>query len=880
MSIRRHAVQIDIQNEPAVPPLTAFHEPRWGSRRLGHARDWERARVRASLAAGRSILIVGELGFGRTHMARAAVGDPLRPGDRVLTCTAETTAEEIRARDARVGIRPLAFDDVHLLEPAAFEAVLARVRRGAPTVLTAVAPSGGGAPGERVRRLEREALVEHIDLGGLEDDELSAIVAEAVHPLVLDTLRMSTILDLAAGSPHRARELAFGATRADSPLYAADRHPLLNPVTLSARLAQAALANLPDVDPEPAAAAIVLHELGPQPRPTVVRLVGAAITERLERLRLLREIGGRRHMGVDVLAVEALRLRPEVLALAEPLRETVFDELWRQWRLALPFEESAELFLGMMFLTRPARAEGEEADAVADLLCRAAAHAGRRGAFLYAESFARESLLARVSADAWTELARALIGQRRYQEARDVLGRSEPDGLDDRGRIDLLHTRMLLDGRLGRLSTETSELYARLRADSSHAVARHAELIGFWGGVEEVTMEAARFVEGIVADPDAAETTRLRASIMLCVLLVDGRDPERLARALSTGLSLYARVRGRRGASRYLFEHDAPGLFLLFAECSRLVTGVPVPGLLEALDDLRARVRDPEIETSSNERVAVLYAEGLRAFIRGELPFAAAELRAAGEQLTPVVPTPVSALLNLLHTAVYTEPVGGVAPDRRKGLYPIEVLPEGWRGIYGGMFRAIGLEGETPPETAWLRLTARYFDGLYRGELAGLAESLDASERALAYPRTSAMLAHIDATASEDPEALVGAGESLEACNMYASAVFAYEQARAIFQERRLTARVTACARAASEAAAHLRTPPPPIPDGLVAGPTPLTPREREICELIAEGLRNHEIAQRLFLSVRTVESHVLSARGKLGAARRSDIPELLYARR
>lgn len=291
-------------------------------------------------------------------------------------------------------------------------------------------------------------------------------------------------------------------------------------------------------------------------------------------------------------------------------------------------------------------------------------------------------------------------------------------------------------------------------------------------------------------------------------------------------------------------------------------------------------MRDPEIETSSNERVAVLYAEGLRGFIRGELPLAAAELRAAGEQLTPVVPTPVSALLNLLHTAVYTEPVGGVAPDRRKGLYPIEVLPEGWRGIYGGMFRAIGLEGETPPETAWLRLTARYFDGLYRGELAGLAESLDASERALAYPRTSAMLAHIDATASEDPEALVGAGESLEACNMYASAVFAYEQARAIFQERRLTARVTACARAASEAAAHLRTPPPPIPDGLVAGPAPLTPREREICELIAEGLRDHEIAQRLFLSVRTVESHVLSARGKLGAARRSDIPELLYARR
>ena len=35
-----------------------------------------------------------------------------------------------------------------------------------------------------------------------------------------------------------------------------------------------------------------------------------------------------------------------------------------------------------------------------------------------------------------------------------------------------------------------------------------------------------------------------------------------------------------------------------------------------------------------------------------------------------------------------------------------------------------------------------------------------------------------------------------------------------------------------------------------------LTPRQREILQLIAEGHANRDIAERLFLSVKTVESH------------------------
>jgi len=47
---------------------------------------------------------------------------------------------------------------------------------------------------------------------------------------------------------------------------------------------------------------------------------------------------------------------------------------------------------------------------------------------------------------------------------------------------------------------------------------------------------------------------------------------------------------------------------------------------------------------------------------------------------------------------------------------------------------------------------------------------------------------------------------------------------------------------------------------------TALTGREREILELIAEGLTNAAIAKRLFISVNTVRNHVQSLLAKLGA--------------
>lgn len=59
---------------------------------------------------------------------------------------------------------------------------------------------------------------------------------------------------------------------------------------------------------------------------------------------------------------------------------------------------------------------------------------------------------------------------------------------------------------------------------------------------------------------------------------------------------------------------------------------------------------------------------------------------------------------------------------------------------------------------------------------------------------------------------------------------------------------------------------------------TPLTERQHEIANLVLQGLSNREVAERLVLSVRTVDTHVGHIFTRLGVANRADLAGVLHA--
>jgi DNA-binding CsgD family transcriptional regulator len=155
-------------------------------------------------------------------------------------------------------------------------------------------------------------------------------------------------------------------------------------------------------------------------------------------------------------------------------------------------------------------------------------------------------------------------------------------------------------------------------------------------------------------------------------------------------------------------------------------------------------------------------------------------------------------------------------------------------------------------------------------ELARLAGTVDG-------PFATTAAAHAAALVAGDGAALLEVAERFAAAD---ALLVAAEAADAAATAQRDAGRLSSARGAAARAALWLTQCEGARPPTMLAAPEAedLTAREREIALLAAAGETSREIADRLVISVRTVDNHLQSAYRKLGVTRRQDLPRVLSA--
>ncbi|MBO3088852.1 helix-turn-helix transcriptional regulator [Cellulomonas dongxiuzhuiae] len=405
-------------------------------------------------------------------------------------------------------------------------------------------------------------------------------------------------------------------------------------------------------------------------------------------------------------------------------------------------------------------------------------------------------------------------------------------------------------------------------------------------GAQRPTLEAM----GVALDVARGRTG---ATVARALALLDDDPADQLTRLLATSaLAAVGAVTGRLDAVRTAGgAGDAAALqgIPAFGLTDWLVTGLRLAGLPVQAQDVAARLASSAADLPGPARVMGLVLSGHAALAAGRPADALAPLRDAWAGLDGSEHEFRFRCRTLLATAYGLTGRADAARPLLDGLVdthpaytlhaPDDLLARAW---------CVAAEGAVTPAVRLAEdaadLARRQDSPAYEvlawqtatqlGASAPAASRLEALTRRVEGPRAGAALQHARASCAQDPAALLDAADAWERLGDPVAAGDAAAHASELHRRRgRRGSALSAAARAQGLAdRSGARTP------ALLAAvrPLPLTVRERESAVLAAQGLSNRAIAERLTLSVRTVEGHLYRAGRKLGVSDRAALARLV----
>jgi len=175
--------------------------------------------------------------------------------------------------------------------------------------------------------------------------------------------------------------------------------------------------------------------------------------------------------------------------------------------------------------------------------------------------------------------------------------------------------------------------------------------------------------------------------------------------------------------------------------------------------------------------------------------------------------------------------------------------------------------GQPTHELACIQAAAQWGDASQSARARELAD-------ALSLPLADAVALHAESLLAGDGEGLLAASAAYRRIGDRATAADAAAQASVAFDESQRHRRglyAAALAKELADQCGGLCTPALRTPAGIK-----LAGRQRDVVELVVAGLSNRQIAEKLVMSVRTVEGHVYRACQRVGAQSREELASIV----